>query len=194
LRAFAALIVAVALLMGLPGPAQAEFHTMAFGIGTTGSSEAQPGLSDTPQAQSMNLEFDAIGFGYFVPEVALTIAWDCRHDELTEGDRPVDQRDGFRLTSADGGETTAAGTGTMVGRCTGTTPELPGTVMVISCPIVIGMTYVRVGTIIQGAGLCLVSWGPQFPVGDVTITAVLQPTSEDNTTFSITAVAFRWRA
>lgn len=187
-------VAALGLLAGSMSPASADIHTQGAGVATAGSATASPGLRETAQVQSMTLDFDALGSSYFVPMASPITKWDCRHDEATEGDRLPDERDGFTLTSLEQGETTSVGAGFLRGRCLGRSELNPADEMVIACPSYLFVAYVRVGSVIQAAGTCMYTWTWQYTVGDFTMTAVIEPTSEDNTTFTVNAVAFRFRS
>jgi len=181
-------------LAALPTPGRADIHTQGVGVATAGAAVAEPGLSETAQVQTMSLDFDAAGAAYFVPMVSPLTEWDCRHDEATEGDRLPDERDGFVLTSLEQGETTSVGAGMLRGRCVGRSTTTPGDEIVIACPSYLFVAYARVGSVIQAAGTCMYTWTWQYTVGDFTMTAKIEPTSPDNTTFTLSAVAFRFRS
>ena len=193
LRAGWTLFALLTLLVSSAAPAQADVHVQGVGVTDTGAATASPGLSDTPQPQTMRLDFDAEGTAIFAPAVLPYVEWDCRHDEATEGDRDPADRDGFTLTSTEG-ETTGSGQGKLTGRCLGRSTLVTSEQLLITCPgFLLEMTYVRVGSVLQAAGSCLYS-NYQVVVGDFTLTATLEPASDDGTAFAITELMFRFRA
>jgi hypothetical protein len=191
-KSVSAVVISLALLLGLPGTGYADFHFQGVGVATAGSFEADPGFSDTPHVQSSTLGFYAVGAAYLYLMVSASISWDCKHDEALEADRPLLQRDGFTLASLDPGETNAAGAGNVVGRCTGTTPDYPEFPLEVTCPY-LAAAYTRVGTVLQITGVCLYTWAGSVGFGDFTLTTVLtQP--KDSASFETSALVFRFRA
>lgn len=187
MRAARLSLVVAALVLGMPGDAQAFAHIEGGGTLNGGKATFSPGLTATGTApQTITLTTHGAGAAWHLI-YADVITWKCD----------------FTISNVNlGAETAAAGVGTAVGGCIGYpyTRVTGGGTVNISCPLIGPMAYARVGTVVTLNGVCIAEWNFVADIADVTMAFNILPMPPNPndpgapvTDFIVGSGAFRYR-